>query len=300
MNRKPQNVDKLGTDPFSFYSDPSDSEYSYVANSPLVDHIAFARGGASVMTNQNTYDDLNRLTGKSSSLDFDYQYNAASQRTKVTLMDGSYWLYGYDALGQLTSADKHFLDGTPCAGQQFNYGFDTIGNRTGDRLAGTRPGRICVRPLTRTTCSTKSSPGSAGLCGRDGADVSTNTVKVNGTNAYQKWEYFREQLGTNNGSAPQWVGVSVTAPGQTQVSGGVYLAQNPETITYDLDGNQMSDGRFNYTWDAESRLIRATSPTNAPVASMYSLAFTYDYMGRRIHCHFSRTDPSYCPESHAC
>jgi YD repeat-containing protein len=259
-----------------------------------VDHIAFARGGASVMTNQNTYDDLNRLTGKSSSLDFVYQYNAASQRTKVTLMDGSYWLYGYDALGQLTSADKHFLDGTPCAGQQFNYGFDTIGNRTGAQAGGDQTGaNLRQTAYTNNLLNQIVTRGVPGYVDVMGLTLATNTVKVNGTNAYQKWEYFREQLGTNNGSAPQWVGVSVTAPGQTQVSGGVYLAQNPETITYDLDGNQMSDGRFNYAWDAESRLIRATSPTNAPVASMYSLAFTYDYMGRRIHCHFSRTDPSY-------
>jgi len=70
------------------------------------------------MTNQNTYDLVNRLTGKSSSLNFAYQYNTASQRTKGKLMDGSYWNYGYDALGQLTSANKYFRDGTPYAGQQ--------------------------------------------------------------------------------------------------------------------------------------------------------------------------------------
>ena len=68
----------------------------------------------------------NRLTGissgASSSTEFQFipvSYNAASQRTQVTLADGSYWLYGYDALGQLTSAKKYFWDGTPYAGQQF-------------------------------------------------------------------------------------------------------------------------------------------------------------------------------------
>ena len=46
---------------------------------------------------------VNRLTGKSSALNINYQYNAAGQRTNVALTDGSYWSYGYDALGQLTS-----------------------------------------------------------------------------------------------------------------------------------------------------------------------------------------------------
>ena len=114
--------------------------YSYLANAALVDHIVFARSGAPVMTNQNTYDNVNRLTGKSSALNFNYHYNAASQRTRVTLGDGSYWLYGYDALGQLTSANKYFSDGTPVAGQQFDYAFDSIGNRTGTQAGGDQNG----------------------------------------------------------------------------------------------------------------------------------------------------------------
>jgi len=48
------------------------------------------------MTNKNTYDYLNRLTGKTSALKFNYQYNGANQRARVTLLDGSYWVYGPD------------------------------------------------------------------------------------------------------------------------------------------------------------------------------------------------------------
>jgi hypothetical protein len=68
------------------------------------------------------------------------------------------------------------------------------------------------------------------------------------SSASQQWEYPREQIGTNNNSTPQWVGINVTAPGETMISGDVFLAQTPETnFTYDLDGNLTSDGRFNYT-----------------------------------------------------
>ena len=265
--------------------------YSYVANSSLVDHIVFAHNGSAVMTAQNTYDKLNRLTGRSSVssassvVNFQYQYNLASQRTKVMLMDGSYWIYGYDALGQLTSAVKYFWDGTPYAGQQFGFTFDTIGNRLSSLAGGDKTGLTSAMRQTGYTNNALNqivSQNVPGYVDVMGLTLSTNTVKVNGTNAYQKWEYFREQLGTNNGSAPQWVGVSVTAPGQTTISGGEYLQQNPETNIYDLDGNLTSDGRFNYTWDGENRLITMTSLTNAPTASMVSLAFTYDYMGRRI------------------
>ena len=117
----------LGASRFSTVSDGVNSAtYFYVAKSSLVDHIVFAHGTANVMTTQNTYDKLNRLTGTSSALSFVYQYNAASQRTKVTLIDGSYWIYGYDGLGQLNGASKYFRDGTLYAGQQFAFTFDTI------------------------------------------------------------------------------------------------------------------------------------------------------------------------------
>ena len=124
--------------------------YFYLANSSLVDQIVFAHGAAPVMTNQNTYDNLNRLTGKSSALNFNYQYNAAGQRTRAALLDdGSYWLYGYDALGQVTNANKYFWDGTPVAGQQFAYAFDTIGNRTGAKAGGDQNGQN-LRPAGYT------------------------------------------------------------------------------------------------------------------------------------------------------
>ena len=257
-----------------------------------MDHIVFAHNGTNVMTTSNKFDNLNRLTGRQSiaagggaaAPNFNYQYNTASQRTRVSLVDGSYWLYAYDALGQLTNAVKYFWDGTLYSGQQFGFGFDTIGNRL-TALAGGDSNRMNLRLANYTNNAlnqivSRDVPGYVDVMG---LTLSTNTVKVNGTNAYQKWEYFREQIGTNNNSAPQWVGINVTATNQSTVSGGVYLPQTPETnFAYDLDGNTTLDGHFNYTWDAENRLTTAASLTNAPVASMSSNIFTYDYMGRRI------------------
>ena len=87
------------------------------------------------MTRPNEYVNLIRLTnlvwkvGSSTVATFAYQYNSANQRTRVTLADGSYWEYGYDSLGQLTSAVKHWPDTSVVAGQQFEYSFDDVGNR---------------------------------------------------------------------------------------------------------------------------------------------------------------------------
>ncbi|MDE3100003.1 MAG: type IV secretion protein Rhs, partial [Verrucomicrobiota bacterium] len=81
--------------------DNDSATYSYVANSPLVQQITFAQSGTTRMTMGKTYDDLNRLTDISNApssgaaATFNYGYNAANQRTKDTLADGSYWVYGY-------------------------------------------------------------------------------------------------------------------------------------------------------------------------------------------------------------
>jgi len=78
---------------------------------------------------------MNRLTSissvpsASSAVNFNYTYNSANQRVQSALVDGSFWSYGYDSLGQVTSGKKYWADGTPVAGQQFDYAFDTIGNR---------------------------------------------------------------------------------------------------------------------------------------------------------------------------
>ncbi len=57
-----------------------------------------------------------------------------------------------------------------------------------------------------------------------------------------------------------------------------------QTLTYDLDGNTLSDGLWEYQWDAENRLVRletAVAARNAGIAHRI-INFTYDYLGRRV------------------
>ena len=54
-----------------------------------------------------------------------------------------------------------------------------------------------------------------------------------------------------------------------------YLQVNTNVLTYDADGNMLTNGAWNYTWNGENRLIQA-------VNGEIKLQFTYDYMGRRI------------------
>jgi len=93
------------------------------------------------MTTSKSYDYLNRLASIAN-VDSNpapltshfYQYNDANQRTRVNLEDGSYWIYEYHYYGQLTSGKRYWADGTPVAGQQFEYAF----NESGDEAVSIR------------------------------------------------------------------------------------------------------------------------------------------------------------------
>jgi YD repeat-containing protein len=71
------------------------------------------------MTVAKNYDYLNRLTGITSAAGgsnvvvFNYANNPANQRTAITNVDSSRWVYQYDALGQVVSGKKYWSDGTP-------------------------------------------------------------------------------------------------------------------------------------------------------------------------------------------
>lgn len=261
--------------------------YSYLPNSILVGQITFKQGSTTRLTTIKQYDYLNRLTQISSApgaaytapLTYNYNYNTVDQRTKNTLADGSYWVYGYDSLGQVTNGCKFFANGTPVPGQQFDYTFDTTGNRT-QTMAGGDTNGVNLRVANYFANNLNQ------LTNRDvppyvdimGASILTNTVTVNGQIAYRNQEYFRQQLPVNNTNSALWTNITVSG-GQT-VTGNIFVAQEPETFQYDADGNLTNDGRWSYMWDGENRLIQMTVNTN--VGSQYQLTFAYDPKGRRI------------------
>ena len=167
-------------------------------------------------------------------------------------------------------------------GQQFDYTFDTIGNRTQTEAGGDQNGaNLRVANYTNNTLNQITSRGVPAAVDVMGDGLATNGVTVNGLAAYRKNEYFRQQLPVTNTSAV-WGSVTVAATGQTSVTGHVYVPETPENYTYDVDGNLLSDGRWTNTWDAENRLISMTSLSGAPSGSQLQLQFAYDYLGRRI------------------
>lgn len=272
--------------------------YSYVANSPLLSQIAFKSNTTTRLVTTKTHDFLNRLIrihhsnnvsgllGVSS-----YAYNTANQRTSVTNLDGSYWVYLYDALGQVTSGRKYWANGAAVSGQQFDYTFDDIGNRQTAASGGNEWGsnqryqNYMVNTLNQYTQRTV--PGYVDVLGSASTGA---TVTVNYQPTSRQGEYWRRELAIDNSTNAHWLSLTNyavwpqggTGDFVTNSTGSVFVPKTPEVFSHDADGNLTNDGRWAYVWDGENRLLSMTGPSTAPSGSRKALHFDYDPQGRRI------------------
>ncbi len=111
--------------------------YSYVDDLPYtVKGVSAYNAGQLKFSTYKEFDKLNRLK-EFSVLDASneilqkesYLFNDLNQREKLTLKDGSSWLYSYDEKGNLVSAVKKDADGNAVPEYNFSYSFDAMGNR---------------------------------------------------------------------------------------------------------------------------------------------------------------------------
>jgi RHS repeat-associated protein len=285
-----------------------------------VSQISFTNNGVQRMVTTKQYDFLNRLTSvasinpqPSTINSFAYQYNSANQRTARTNDDHSYWVYQYDSLGQVTSGKRYWSDNTPVPGQQFEYAFDDIGNRSSAKSGGDGTG-LNLRTATYNAnnlnqYTNRTVPGYAELFGS--ADADANVILACDDNLalvpYRHGEYFRHEFALNNSTGAVSITVTNIAalPGNPDIIDKIIshpsAQQTPEAFTYDADGNLTSDGLWTNHWDAENRLVGMESLSSVPAGSRKKLDFAYDYLGRRTQKIVSTWNgSSFVPQSTNC
>jgi RHS repeat-associated protein len=267
--------------------------YRYVANSRLRAGVTYRANGTQRLDTQYDFDRLNRLqqvlnqpsaAGQPAERHA-YTYNAAQQRIRDELADGSSWNWEYDRLGQVIGGRKSWPDGSPVAGEQFEYGFDDIGNRVSQKRGGDANGAnlrsttYVVNPLNQITNRTVVGSRYLDLIGL--AEPGT-TVTVGGVIASRRGEFWRSELNLGTGN-PLWQSVNITTSDGGSLANALYrVPPSSEVPTYDADGNLTADGLWTYTWDAENRLISMQSQALVPTAGRRKLDFEYDPLGRRI------------------
>jgi RHS repeat-associated protein len=254
---------------------------------------AFQQSGTTRMTPTKQFDFLNRLTAvsslpsTSSGVGFGYGYDLANQRTNVTLSpDGSRWVHSYDGLGQVISGKKYWRDGAPVAGQQFEYAFDDIGDRTQTKAGGDQSGGG-LRSATynnnfQNQITSREVPGTNDVIGLAHASAS---VTVNGQSVYRKGEYYWKELAATNAAAAAWQPVTnqaVLAGATNTLIGNLLTAPRSQSFWYDLEGNLLSDGVWTNTWDLRNRLLGMETTAGVAGSAKRKLDFTYDWQGRRL------------------
>jgi RHS repeat-associated protein len=275
-----------------------------------IQSLSITEGGQPRLASASNYDKLGRLISVSNKLAgssvpyqrFEYSLNVLNQRVRETREDGSYWQYGYDPKGQVTSGKRHWVDGTLVAGHQREYVYDDIGNRSsltesGNAAgAGSRGSVYEVNALnqyeSRSVPGVVDAFGEVGVGDRvavDGKRVSLPSSATPGLDSIYWWA----PVGVPNSASIARKEIRIAA---AKMGGGpldadlvalekrsVTLPQSPENFTYDEDGNLTGDGLRTYVWDGENRLVsvhpRAGLAAQGGAQAAY---YIYDHYGRRI------------------
>ena len=271
--------------------------YHYDPANLRVAQLSVSNSQQPLLFSTRSYDDLNRLSrinyhngdvhGQFALYaDHQLQRDAYGHLTSTTRTDGTQWRFGYNPSGELTTANLH-RDATSSEhvlGHSLAWSYDGIGNRTSSKGGGDSSGAgqhqstHTSNPLNQYTAQT--SPGLAEIFGE--APPATE-VLVNSTPASRQGPFFHHSVSADNSSGPLWQPITVENEGNT-TSGHHIIPPASLAPTHDADGNLLSNGLWQFTWDAENRLTQAESTSAATSAGIPYRKITslYDAESRRL------------------
>ena len=241
------------------------------------------------------YDNMGRLIGNTTQYSFlpgktftnSYAYDAASNRTSLTLPDGSNDAYAYDTLNRLKSLTDSMTG-------QFNFGYDGLGRR----ISLTRPNGVNTGYAYDSLSRLLSVLHQSGTTTLDGATYAYDNAgnrmsKANPLNniteqytydpLYQLTQVVQGSTTTESYNYDS-VGNRLSSLGVSSYSynsSNELTANSAASFTYDNNGNTLTKadatGTRNYAWDFENRLSSVALP-----GSGGTVTFRYDPFGRRI------------------
>ena len=249
--------------------------YTYNGVGRQIQNLSLPGSGNNIA---NTYDAVGQLlttalTHGSTVFDSEaYVYYHNGNRTSVTRADGAYVNYGYDYVGQLTSAAGHEAGGLLRGNENFGYGYDPAGN------LASRQNNTLIQSFTTDNAN-------ALVNITRNNDVLTVAGVLNG---------HPTNLTVNGASATIYNDMTFAVPGGITIGDGnnVLTAQTVNNgvtttsslneflpvsvnLTCDLNGNLTSDGLHGYGYDCANEL------TSETVTNGWRNEFVYDGFGRR-------------------
>lgn len=228
----------------------------------------------------------------------DFRHDTAGRLDKAEFADGHSWLYGYDRLYQVVFAQRvETSTGTPVENGSFHYEYDGAGNRLSSQDGSTAARRHYASNSLNQYASIAAT-GVIPIRGRADEDASgavTATVDGDATvyTPTRNGQDFAVDIPVDNsaGSVTAHIAVDAVKHDGTldqelkrRLSGDyVVPAAVTETLSYDADGNMLSQDGWTYAWNGEDRLVAASKGT-------LRLEFAYDYLGRRFEKKVYRDD----------
>ncbi len=179
--------------------------------------------------------------------------------------------YGYDAIGQLTSAVGTETGGTSRLNEQFGYGYDLAGNLTG-RTNGALTQAFTADGANELTNLVRG--GSLTFAGEANPALTSLTVNSQSTAQYSD-QTFATTTGLSLANGTNTFTVIAADAGGDRIT-NIYTANLPATnrCKYDANGNLVSDGMRGFDYDGLNELVRVTL-TNA-----WKTEYDYDGLGR--------------------
>ena len=293
--------------------------YSYLPNSDLVSGMSSSSGFLWTRAYESVRSLITAVEnrfGETVISRYDYENDELGRRTSradsgtafaaqptfgdpATVEMPAYNAYAYNTRSEVTGAARRW--GTPGAsgdlvlGKQYAYEFDPIGNRITSAEGDTdRTASYTANALNQYTQRTV--PDEKDLIGTAPTNVA---VTVNQNPVSRQSAYWHHALEVDNATDAAFPQVAITAvynpPGTnapdvvTSQTGHVFVAKTPEAFTYDDDGNLTQDGRIDYTWNGENRLIKAETRDDLPVGvPRVKVEYAYDHQSRMVWKQFSR------------
>ncbi|MCU1269196.1 MAG: hypothetical protein JWN74_490 [Acidobacteriaceae bacterium] len=240
-----------------------------------------------------TYDNLNRPTfvgfgtqGNSYASTISYQYDAVDRMTQATDSISGITTRIYDGLDRLTS------ETTPQGG--ISYTYDNASRRATSQVVGQSPVGYTFDSANRLTQiaqgtstvgftydntnrrSTLTLPN--GIVATYSYDIDSHLTSISYTlnsNSVGALNYGYDGLGmrTSVSGSLARTGLPQPMPTASYDVGNELLAWNESALSYDANGNMLSDGTHNYGWDARNHLSAIDSGSTG--------SFVYDPAGRR-------------------
>jgi RHS repeat-associated protein len=281
--------------------------YSWVERLNQVQQVAGAG-----MTATRQFDALGRLDrienvqpGGAVLSRHDYRYDSLNRRDQASREDGTAWRYGYDSLGQVTSGVRQTEGGTPLPGFEFGYAFDNIGNRLSATTNGRSEwygsyGEVSLLNLYKNR---QHAPAFDVVGKADQGSTVTLLSPLAGdpplpTSRLGSW--FAGEMPVDNSIGPVFGNATVVAVKKNAGPNGADVVSTlsktdrvgpaTEDFSYDADGNLLSDGFWNYTWDGENRLSGMSPKPGLEPFVGARMWFGYDSDSRRAEKQRQRWD----------